>query len=530
MKKVLYILIIGLFTLNVVYAFDIDMDQIDINAKSKELIKKLDSSYAIDTDDFDKTIVNDEKIVSLAKEVTRLVLSKQNFEQKYQDFSKNYLFLSSTNGFDTLSGSIFVKNFLTELDEKKIEADYFKDVKIVEFNDSDVLAFVYLPDVKIDDDTQDLILAYWMKEEKGVYKVFFPWLTYSSDLENYFAKISQKEKTSIIGDSFKKISLTSEESKTVSKEILTRIFESTKYSNVQITAMKDTGVSAYGSGFIIRKGIVATTWSNFEKLLTNGNYFYVSDCDGNVYNVEGIVALQVDYDIVLLKLTDEVLQEVKLGDSTKLKTDDNLFIINSKSNGNFSINYGSFITMTKGRLKNLLALASGDVGSALYNADGEVVGFNTADALYADLSYANDISYLQKVQTILTNQAFADIKYVLVDDFKINYYRYVSEEKHYNKLTKESIKYQQVGDVLETINLPLVKASFKDNILSLRYKNETGKMLDSLYLVSNYIDKLKQAGFALISEDGNKQIYSNDQYKVIIKNNLSYLIVLIMEK
>ena len=204
-------------------------------------------------------------------------------------------------------------------------------------------------------------------------------------------------------------------------------------------------------------------------------------------------------------------------------------MINSKANGNFSINYGSFVSLDKGRLKNLFALASSDVGSALYDKDGKAVAFTVGDSINANLSFANDLTYLKKLQNILINQSFANISYVSLKDFKSNYYRNVNGEITYTNLENSS-EFQKVGDVLNNIDLPLLKASFKDNILSLRYKNDVGKMLNSLYLIDTYTECLEKDGYKKIYEKDNKLIYQNNKYKVIIKNNLNYLIILIMEK
>ena len=55
-------------------------------------------------------------------------------------------------------------------------------------------------------------------------------------------------------------------------------------------------------------------------------------------------------------------------------------------------------------------------------------------------------------------------------------------------------------------------------------------MLDSLYLVSNYTDILEKDGYKKTFDKNNKLIYEGKKYKVVVKNNLDYLIILIMEK
>ena len=56
----------------------------------------------------------------------------------------------------------------------------------------------------------------------------------------------------------------------------------------------------------------------------------------------------------------------------KLKTDDYIFIIDSMNSSNYSIKYGTNISYTKGKYKNLLPIKTNDIGSAIYNINGEI--------------------------------------------------------------------------------------------------------------------------------------------------------------
>ena len=82
---------------------------------------------------------------------------------------------------------------------------------------------------------------------------------------------------------------------------------------------------------------------------------------------------------------------------------------------------------------------------------------------------------------------------------------------------------------MENINLELVKASYNDEIISLRYKNDVTNFLDTLYLISDYYNILEKKGFKLIRNESNKRVYVNNQYEVIIKESFNYLIIIIME-
>ena len=81
----------------------------------------------------------------------------------------------------------------------------------------------------------------------------------------------------------------------------------------------------------------------------------------------------------------------------------------------------------------------------------------------------------------------------------------------------------------ENISMELIKSSYKDGILSLRYKNTTSGMLDSIYLASPFTEKLIEQGYELTYYNKQKTIYKNENYQVILKDNFDYLIVLVME-
>lgn len=530
MKKVIYILILAIFFISNVKAFDIDIDKIELDSKSTKLTNNLNKKYNIDITGFDNKIIVDEDVYNLSLEVAKLSLSDDTFQMKKSKFTK-YMLLSDTNGADTLTSNLFIEMYLKKLDEYKVRASYIKDIKTVTFNQNDAMSFVYLPKSKVNNKTKDVILVFWLKQNKGEYKVYYPWISIDDDLEAYFNKVTKNEdKGNVIGGTYNQVSLTGSGNVAVSDDVLKRLYQNNQDSVVQLTGMNETGSNSYGSGFFIREGVVVTTWSLFLQFLTNSNYIYVNDCNGNTYEVLGVIAAQVDYDVVVLKINKNAGKGVLFGSSNNLKTDDKLFMINSKNNSGFSISYGSFISLEKGRMKNMFLLSKSDVGSALFNQNGQVVGINVADQLSSELSYANSTDYLKNLQKVLNKQDYCSITYTLLETFKQNYYSSYNAEREYNKISSDVWeKHKEVSDVKTLITIPLIKATYKDEIISLRYKNNTSNMLDSMFLVSSYTDSLIRKGYKLSYVSQNKRIYKNNKYKIVIKNSLNYLIILIME-
>jgi len=527
-KKIIYTIIL-LFSFSLTYAFDIDMDKISVTERSESLIDALDSTYNIEATDFSKEEVVNETVVNLVKSMVNISISDKSTEEKTKEYTKN-MYFDNTSGGTTLSGVIFRDTYFKDLQKYNFSDGYIKDIKMVTFNENDILAFVYLSEAKTEDGVYDVVFVYWLKDNDG-YKFYYPWFTVDTDLEDYYNERTKKESNGeVIGGTYNALSLKGEDSTTASLEELNRIYENNKGSVVQVTGVSNADTNVYGSGFYISEGIIVTNWSLIQSFLSTSDYIYVNDVNGNTYNVLGIISADTTYDIAILKLDKKAGKAVTFGNSQDLKTDDKLYMINSNINSGFSINYGSFVSMENGHLKNLLLLSSSDAGASLFNKDGEVVAFTTSDSINSELSYANSTDYLIKLQELIKNKDFDKIRYTSLDDFKDDYYLKETNEKEYNKVSSKIWnKFKKVGNLEENINLDLVKSSYKDNVLSLRYKSNALSNIDSLYLVAEFTDELVNEGFTITQNETNKEVYTNNKYKVIIKSDLSYLIILIME-
>lgn len=527
MRKIIFVVIIFMAFVGNIKAFDINIENLNISNKSANLVKELNPEYKIEATGYEKNIIYDEEIINLTKELIDISIKDISIDEKNQLFTK-YIYYDRSDGFQTLTSSLFIDTFVKQLDGKKIELDYIKAVRTVEFSKG-FLSFAYLPNVSFDGKKTDMVLAYWLIKDESGYKLHYPWFNLADNLESYFNEIAGVEDNGgNIGSTFKSISLNTEES-VISEDELRELYNQNKGSVLQITGLNHEGVNAYGSAFFLRKGIVVTSWSLFLQMLNESEFIYVNDGDGNSYTVSGIVAGNIDYDVVVLKLSDEIGQEVKFGNSDDLKTNDKLFMINSKNNSSFSINYGSFVAAKNGKLENLLVINKADVGACLFNLQGEVVGFNIAEVLYSELSYANSTDYLKELQDILIKMDFAQIDTVSFLTFKKNYYNDISQEETNTISDEVWNKYKQIGNLEESISLKLIKAYYEDGVLSLRYKNNVANSLGTFYFISTYIDNLEKQNFSEIYRTDKKIIFKNKNYRIVLKNNMNYLVILIME-
>ena len=232
-------------------------------------------------------------------------------------------------------------------------------------------------------------------------------------------------------------------------------------------------------------------------------------------------------DIALIKLTEEAGEPVQF--SKTINSKENVFTITSKNNSSFSVNYGTFLGSSNDVIKSYFSLANSDVGSALYNKEGQVIGFNTSNVINATLAEANSTKYLEEVQDKLINTAFEKIEYVGIDELKDKYYFDIKEEETINNIPeKKWNEIKKIGQLEENLQLELVKASYEDGLVSLRYKNSV-KALDSLVLTIDFETALEDEGYECIYTANNKKIYKNGDREVIIKNSLGYLIIVITE-
>ena len=526
MKKVLFFILNIIIMINTVSAFEINVD--DINIGNQELISSLDANYKIETNNFSKENSYNENIKNLTKSLIDITFKKVSIEEKMTLF-KDYIYINPNDGFDTLGSSLFIKTFLDKIENDNINYESIKIIRTIAC-DEGILSFTYLPNSTVNGEKQDIVITFWFKENNGSYKVHMPWVTTEEEVEERFSLLKSEEKNNnVIGGTFKAISLT-EETKSIDNEYLKEFHNLHKNEVCQINALYKNEITSYGSCFFIEEGVIATSWSFFLDYLTSGNYLYINDYEGNAYNVDGVISANIDYDIVILKLATKVGNKVTLADSNTLKLDDYLFMINSLNNVNSTITYGTYVNGQNDKIKNLFLMNKSNVGSALYNESGQVVAFVTGELLDSELSYANSTKYIIKLQNILSNTSFENINYTSLDLFKSRYYYQKEEELIINNIpNKIWDKYKKIGNLENTISLKLIKANYEDNIISLRYKNNFNNSIDTLYILQDFLDTLEKDNYKNTLNCKNKIIYKNKKYKIIIKNSMDYLCILIME-
>ena len=230
---------------------------------------------------------------------------------------------------------------------------------------------------------------------------------------------------------------------------------------------------------------------------------------------------------MVLKLDKSVNRKVSLS-IDKLNKNDPIISITSKTGVGFTTVTG-IVSSTGDNIVSVLPLSRNDWGSPLFNTRGQVIGVNTSKLINSELSNASFVSSLKDLQSKLSKMNFKDIKVTSIDEIKKNYYfQRENQEQIKNSIpTKIWNKYKSIGNIEESIVLDLVKASYYDDTVSLRYKNNTSDYIDSFTYVSDFLANIEKDGYKKEASYNEKLLYQKGTTKIIIMKEFDYLIIVL---
>lgn len=188
-----------------------------------------------------------------------------------------------------------------------------------------------------------------------------------------------------------------------------------------------TTSAASGSGLILTDdGYILT---NFH-VVEGSNSITVSTYDGNAYEAQ-LIGYDTSMDIAVLKIDQQGLTPVVLGDSDKLSVGESVIAIgNPLGELTFSLTAGAvsakdrLITMQSGITMNLIqtdcAINSGNSGGALFNLYGEVVGITNAkyssssmnEASIDNIGFAIPINDAYKIAVSIIEKGYVEKPYL----------------------------------------------------------------------------------------------------------------------
>ena len=147
----------------------------------------------------------------------------------------------------------------------------------------------------------------------------------------------------------------------------------------------------------------------------------------------------------------------------------------------------------------------------------------------ASISFATNIDILREYYNKLKTKNYDDIKAVPFNEIKENYYIKYNEEMIINNIPKNKLEeYSNVENIDNMIGLKLVKGSYKDNIISLRYKNDISDYIDTMQFASEYRENLKNKGYKEKNISDSKVMYENNEYQIILMTEFDYLIIVMV--
>lgn len=562
MKKYrLLIIPILLMTLGAkINEFSIDTSKLLTNSK-QDYIKSFDTSYKIE--DSSKKDDNDEDIIKLTKKATYLLFGKPNnnnetseeYYNRYNDFLKiryapkvpkdkrfsSGLDEKSEEYKDDLVSGLTLPTIFKQVNETRPLYNSYGEIKINK-TDKFVISSIVLPNVKYkEEDPQNpkeyvirkgsTIMYYYFKKLDGEYKLYYLYGESSDELDEYFLEVENneiKKGLAITLNSDSKLREIYNFSKldNISEDEIKSISEKNKDSSVYLNAYYNNGIVASGNGFIINDGIVVTSSSFIKKALEKGQFITINSGE-NVYKMDGIVTVNEQLGIAIIKLEDKISYSVTLSED-KMNVEDPVFMISSKTGVSHTIDSG--IVISNNNLQTSIPFKKSDAGSMLINKNGNVIGMVKAGPENKSTSESIDINILKNIQEKFNSIEFSKVKAISMNEIKEKYfYKKSNKEEILKGISKGEWKeFSKIGDIEQSIDMKLVKSSIKDNVISLRYLNEISDYIDGMMLAGSFKSNLIKEGFKEKLKSDSKCIYENEKYEVIIMKEFNYIIVVMV--
>lgn len=158
-----------------------------------------------------------------------------------------------------------------------------------------------------------------------------------------------------------------------------RIFKENRRAVVVVVSYDGKGNPVgQGSGFVVRRdGVIVTNYH----VISNAEDIKVKAGD-RVLGVEGLIHLDKENDLVILKVKGENLPTVRLGDIKKIGIGEKVYVISSPMGLENTISDGVLsgireITPERKLLQITAPISPGSSGGPVFNKNGEVIGIVT---------------------------------------------------------------------------------------------------------------------------------------------------------
>ena len=570
-KKIVFSILLLSISSITVYAlsnnFNFDTSKLSFatNSKKGSVVSNFNKNYNLTYSISNDNAELEEEIKTLTKRTTDLLFgdfnntseSSEDYYKRKKDFydlrydpeipkDDNNLLGLDTNSQeykdDVVSG-MAIPQIFNQVSELEMIYSSYGDIRIT-INDNLVISSITLPNVKLKEQSKEdpmkydyvetnFVMHYYYKKLNDKWKLYYLYGEDTDDIGEYFNEIETTEsKTMAIAPSYQSQLSTIysfDKLEKMTQEELNTIYNSNINNVVYLNSYYNNSLVTSANGFFINNGLIVTTWNFLEKSLINAQYITVKG-NNTTYEIEGIVTANPETDVAVIKVKNNDNSYVKLGNYKSLQVEDPAIIISSKSGVGTIVQTGIVIS-NEDYIQTSIPLSDTDEGSPLFNQKGEVIGINTLKSTNTSISIAINTDVLKEIQNKFSSIDYSKIETISFKDLKEKYY-YVkyNDEKIKNSIPKSKWKtYSKIGDIKNTIKLELVKASYKDGIVSLRYKNGISQYISGMQLATDFKDQLLKDGYEQVTSNTSKSIYKNSKYQVIIMDEFDYLIVVMVK-
>ncbi len=171
-------------------------------------------------------------------------------------------------------------------------------------------------------------------------------------------------------------------------------------STVVLTVQDESGEPLrYGSGFLVNDGEVVTNFHVVDGATAGYAYLVAQD---QRYDVQGVIAVDRDRDIVVLKISAAGLPVLPLGDSDGVQVGDSVYAAGNPQGwqGTFSEGIVSAIRQvdTQELLQITAPISSGSSGGPVLDSAGEVIGIAVSTVRDGqNLNFAIPVNHLKRL-------------------------------------------------------------------------------------------------------------------------------------
>ncbi len=532
--------------------------------KEEKISSKFDSKYNITNNDNGVDYQLERIITDLTKKTTYLLLgepniqneSSENYYKRHKDYLKlrynpevpkdknNYLGLdvNSQEYEDDILSGMSVPGMFLELNELEIKYNSYGEIRIAKIDDDNVISIITLSNVKMKEQDQnnpmnyntiqtDLKIYYYFKKLNNEYKLLYLYGETNDEIHAYIE--DNDEKLGVLSQNSDYNSQLRDlydfsQADNIKEETLNKIYDENKSKVVFLNSTYNIGTVTSANGFFISEGLIVTTYNYIEQSLMKAQKITISDSLGNVYELDGIVTMNAENDIAILKVKNKNENYIKFEDVNPIEKEDAIITLNTKTGVGLTTSKGIATAIDK-NIQTSIPISEEAQGSPLFNNEGKIIGMLNSKILNSSVSFATKSNILKEYYKKLAEINDEEIEAIPFEELKDNYYIKYNDEAVINNVPKDKLKeYSNVENIDEMINLKLIKDSYKDGIISLRYKNDIKNYIDTMQFAIEYIENLKNKGYEEKYASDSKVIYENEKSQIIIMEEFDYLIIVMV--